>query len=127
MEPLVVRAGLVIPIEHLSVSFTRQLEGDDAVAAARSTPSTVELRFDTRGCPGFDPEALHRILAFPPLKADRRGTVRAVCGDLGSRLKNLAGARELLRELLLAALDTDPDDGPPQRRRRGRAGLIKPD
>ena len=126
MEPLVVRAGLVIPIEHLSVSFTRQLEGDDAVAAARSTASTVELRLDTRGCPGFEPEALRRVLAFPPLRADRRGTVRAECGDQGSRVKNLAGARELLRELLNEAMATPVPEDPPEKRRRGRAGLFKP-
>jgi len=126
MEPLVVKQGLVIPIDHMSVSFTRSLDGD-AVEAARMTPSTVELRFDTRGCPGLEPEQVRRILAFPPLRADRRGTVRIVCGEFRSRVKNLDGARETLRGLLLEALATPVDDGPPARRKRGRAGLIKRD
>ncbi|TNF22936.1 MAG: hypothetical protein EP329_28090 [Deltaproteobacteria bacterium] len=126
MEPLVVRQDLVIPIDHLSVSFTRSLDGD-AVEAARSTPSTVELRFDTRGCPGLEPEDVRRILAFPPLRADSRGTVRVVCGEFRSRVKNLIGAREMLRELLLEAVAHPVSDGPPTRRKRGRAGLIKRD
>ncbi|PKN56324.1 MAG: hypothetical protein CVU56_16505 [Deltaproteobacteria bacterium HGW-Deltaproteobacteria-14] len=125
MEPLVVRQGLVIPIDHLSVSFTRTLEGADAAEVARTTPSTVELRFDTRGCSGFDPEDLRRILAFAPLRADRRGTVRVVCGDFRSRIKNLAGARELLRELLVEALRHPVEAAPAPRPKRGRAGLIK--
>ena len=125
MEPLVVRSGLVIPIDHLSVSFTRTLDGGDAVEVARITPSSVELRFDTRGCPGFGPEDLHRILAFGALRADRRGTVRVECNEFSSRVKNLAGAREMLRELLLEAVAHPVEPAPEPKRKRGRTGLIK--
>lgn len=126
MEPLVVQPGLIIPPDHLAVAFTRSLEGADAVEAARSTPSTVELRFDTRGCPGFGPHEVQRILALPALKADRRGTVRVVCSEFRSRVKNLMGARVYLRELILEALSRDLPEAPPAPpRKRGRAGLIK--
>jgi len=129
MEPLVIGEGMIIPGSHLSVSFTRSLDGEDAVAAARKTPSMVELRFDTRGCPGLGPIELRKILAFAPLKADSRGTVRVSCSDHRSRAQNLAGARDRLRVLIreaLAAPDRPRESPlePPRRRRRG-PGLIK--
>ncbi|PIE20209.1 MAG: hypothetical protein CSA66_00945 [Proteobacteria bacterium] len=125
MEPLVIRDGLTIPANHLSVSFTRTLGGEDAATAARKIASTVELRFDTRGCPGLGPVELRKITAWRALRADRRGTVRVVCGDFRSRARNLEGARELLKRVINDALDSPLEPERPARRKRGRVGLIK--
>lgn len=73
----------------------------------------------------MDPIALQRIQAFAGLRADRRGTVRVSCSDFRSRARNLDGARETLRILLLEALDTEPAQKPKPRKKRGRVGLNK--
>ncbi|MCA9517705.1 MAG: hypothetical protein KC635_22350 [Myxococcales bacterium] len=128
MDPLNVRRGFTIPADLLSTAYTRALAPDeDAAEAARKTPSVVELRCEVRRAHGLTPEELERIVSYRPLRADSRGTVRVSCGDFASRVKNLAGARELLRRLLLEALEPPPaDDGEPEAPRPKRGpGLRK--
>lgn len=127
MEALTVRRGVTIPADLLSTAYTRAIAPDeDAVEAARRTPSVVELRCDVRRAPGLTPDELEKILRYRPLRADSRGTVRVSCAEFPSRVKNLAGARDLLRRLLLEALEAPeaPPEEPPAPPRRG-PGLRK--
>ncbi len=128
MEALIVRDGLTLPSDALSVSFTRDLGGEIGPEAARRTPTTVELRLNVRACDALDEEARRRVLAHPALGGDRRGTVRVVYGELATRRRNLFEARRRLAELVIEALEHDPDQPPASDslpRRRGRGGLIK--
>jgi len=136
IDPLPIREGLVIPSEFMSVSYTRSLvrtneDGErevvDGVEAARSMPSAVELRLDVKSCTTLDAAQKVKILAFRPLRADRRGVVRIMCADYDSRPKNLGGARQAMsyaiRDALLMAAEV-PVEG---RKKRGRGGLFKGD
>lgn len=134
MEPLWLRDDFTIPTEFLSVSYTRNLvtideDGEaillDGAEAARQKASAVELRLDVAGCTRFDAAEKARILAWRPLRADRRGVVRVECGEFESRPKNLAAARERLAMALLDALAAPEETTPAERKKRGRGGLFK--
>ncbi len=124
MIPLEVREGLVLPASHLSVAFTRtkrdELDDEDGPKA-----SGVEVRFDTRGIRDSLPHIARRIVAYHPLRADKRGTVRASCDEWPSRAQNLRGARVRLIELVIEALDDAPAPAPAPKRTRRPAGLVK--
>ena len=68
-----------------------------------------------------------RIVAWKPLRADRRGVVRVECGEFESRPKNLAAARERMANGILDALEAAAAAPPPpeERKKRGRGGLFK--
>jgi hypothetical protein len=135
LEPLWVHDRLIIPTDFLSVSFTRSLvaideDGEvvhlDGVEAARRQASAVELRLDVKRCTSFSVAQKQRIVAWPPLRADRRGVVRVGCGEFESRPKNLAAARERLAHAILDALEAPPEAAPAEeRKKRGRGGLFK--
>jgi len=134
LEPLWVDAGLIIPTDFLSVAYTRSLvtieeDGEivqlDGVEAARRQASSVELRLDVRGCTLLDEAQKVRIIAWKPLRADRRGVVRVECGELESRPKNLSAARERLASAIQEALDAPLEQPPEVRKKRGRGGLFK--
>ncbi len=133
LEPLWVSERLVIPTEFLSVSYTRNLvtieDGEvvrlDGVEAARRRASAVELRLDVKNCAELGEAAKARIIAFSPLRADRRGVVRVSCDEFESRPKNLAAARERLANAILDALETPVEPPPAERKKRGRGGLFK--
>jgi hypothetical protein len=133
-DPLYVDPQHLIPPEFVSVSYTRPvtqraedggLEAIDGALAAKRSASAVELRLDVKACPQFTEEEKARIVAFRPLRADRRGVVRVVFGDDRTRPKNLVGARKLLADLLVEAMRTPIAAPEAPKARRGRAGLIK--
>jgi len=134
LEPLWVHDRLIIPTDYLSVSYTRSLvafedDGEivhlDGVEAARRQASAVELRLDVKGCSSFTDPQKARIIAWAPLRADRRGVVRVDCGEFESRPKNLAAARERLANAILDALEAPVEVPAPERKKRGRGGLFK--
>jgi hypothetical protein len=133
IDPLWLPNGLIVPAEFLAVSYTRNLVviedgiavAVDGVEAARRQPSAVDLRCDIRSTSVFDEAQKARILAFKPLRADRRGVVRMECGEFESRPKNLNAARERLALALMDALATPVEVEPEPRKKRGRAGLVK--
>lgn len=134
LEPLWVHDRLIVPTEFLSVSYTRSLvaiedDGEivhlDGVEAARRQASAVELRLDVRGCTAFSDPQKARIVAWKPLRADRRGVVRVDCGEFESRPKNLAAARERMAHAILDALEAPVEAPAPERKKRGRGGLFK--
>lgn len=134
LEPLWVHDRLIVPTEFLSVSYTRSLvaiedDGEivhlDGVEAARRQASAVELRLDVRGCTVFSDPQKARIVAWKPLRADRRGVVRVDCGEFESRPKNLAAARERMAHAILDALEAPVEAPVPERKKRGRGGLFK--
>jgi hypothetical protein len=133
-DPLFVDHQHIVPAEFMAVSYTRHvsrpsedggLEAMDGAEAARRGPSAVELRLDTMNSTCFSPEEKARIVAFKPLRADRRGVVRVIFGDAETRPKNLSGARRMLADLLLEAMATPLPTPVEAKPRRGRAGLIK--
>lgn len=133
IDPLWLLDRRVIPADCLAVSYTRSLVAVedgvtvvlDGVEAARRQPSAVDLRVDIPRAPIFTADERARILAFKPLRADRRGVIRMECGEFESRPKNLSAARERMAEAIAEALATPvvPDAAP--RKKRGRAGLLK--
>lgn len=133
LEPLWISERLIIPVDFMSVSYTRSLvsfeDGEavplDGVEAARRKASAVELRLDVKNCAQLGEAAKARIIAWKPLRADRRGVVRVDCDEFESRPKNLAAARERLAMAILDALDTPVEPPPPERTKRGRGGLFK--
>lgn len=134
IEPLPLLDRRVIPAEFIAVSFTRSLVAVedgvtvvlDGVEAARRQPSAVDLRVDIVRAPVFTADERMRILAFQPLRADRRGVIRLECGEFESRPKNLAAARERMADAIAEALATPLVAEAPERKKRGRAGLLKP-
>lgn len=134
IDPLWLLDRRVIPAEFIAVSYTRNLvsvedgvtEVMDGVEAARRQPSAVDLRVDIARVPIFTPDERMRILAFQPLRADRRGVVRFECGEFESRPKNLSAARERIAEAIAEALATPLIPLVPEKKKRGRAGLLKP-
>lgn len=134
IDPLWLLDRRVIPAEFIAVSFTRSLVAVedgvtvvlDGVEAARRQPSAVDLRVDIARAPIFTADERMRILAFQPLRADRRGVVRLECGEFESRPKNLSAARERMAEAIAEALATPLTPEAPERIKRGRAGLLKP-
>jgi hypothetical protein len=127
MEPIILRGGRKVPADAISVSFTRDLGSDSSPDAARTTPSTVELRIDLRRWDALPKQARERLLAHPDLRRDHKGTVRLQCGEHASRGMNLDAARTFMAQCIEEAIDdrvpvpeTDPEPA-----RRGGAGLIK--
>ncbi len=133
IDPLWLPNGITIPADFLAVSYTRSLVviedgiavAVDGVEAARRQPSAVDLRCDIRSATVFDEAQKARIIAFKPLRADRRGVVRMECGEFESRPKNLNAARERLAHAIAEALATPVEVEPAPRIKRGRAGLVK--
>lgn len=134
IDPLWLLDRRVIPAEFIAVSYTRSLVAVedgvtvvlDGVEAARRQPSAVDLRVDIARAPIFTADERMRILAFQPLRADRRGVIRLECGEFESRPKNLSAARERIAEAIAEALATPLVPEAPERIKRGRAGLLKP-
>jgi len=133
IDPLWLNDRRIIPAECLAVSYTRSLVAIedgvtvvlDGVEAARRSPSAVDLRVDIVNAPVFTADERNRILAFQPLRADRRGVIRMEVGEFESRPKNLSAARERLAEAIAEALATPLIPETPERKKRGRAGLLK--
>jgi hypothetical protein len=127
MEPLILGGGRKVPVDAISVSFTRDLGADSGPEAARAIPSTVELRIDLRRWDALPKMARDRLLAHPDLRRDTKGTVRLQCGEHATRGLNLETARTFMAQCIQEALDDrvpvpNVELAP---ERRGGVGLIK--
>ncbi len=133
IDPLWLTDRRIIPAECLAVSYTRSLVAIedgvtvvlDGVEAARRSPSAVDLRVDIANAPVFTADERARILAFQALRADRRGVIRMEVGEFESRPKNLSAARERMAEAIAEALATPLVPEIPEKKKRGRVGLLK--
>ena len=127
MDPIILRGGRKVPADAISVSFTRDLGADSGPEAARTIPSTVELRVDLRRWDGLSKAARERLLEHPDLNKDRKGTIRLRCGEHASRGLNLEAARSFMTQCIQEAIDDriPEPEVEPTKKKRGGAGLIK--
>jgi ribosome-associated protein len=118
-DPILVRAGVVIPADALSVRAVRS--GGPGGQNVNKVSSKVELRVDLDRIEGLDAAARHRLRALAPLDAD--GLVRVTSQRTRDRRVNLDDAREKVRLLVVRALtvprarrETRPTRGSVERR-----------
>ena len=112
MEPLVVRPGVVVPADALSMQASRS--GGPGGQNVNKVSSKVELRVDLERIAGLTASALARLRALASGKADAEGRLLVVSQRSRDQRANLQDAREKVRALVLMALEE------PRRRRRTR-------
>ncbi len=99
-DPIVVRTGVVIPADALSVRAVRA--GGPGGQNVNKVSSKVELRVDIERVEGLDPAARHRLRALAPLDGD--GNVLITSQRTRDQRANLDDAREKVRLLVERAL-----------------------
>jgi ribosome-associated protein len=112
MEPLVVRPGVFIPADAMSMQASRS--GGPGGQNVNKVSSKVELRTDLGRVAGLDAAAAARLRALAAGKLDGEGRLLIVSQRSRDQHANLEDAREKVRALVLAALVV------PRRRRRTR-------
>jgi ribosome-associated protein len=112
VEPLVIRAGVVIPADAMTMQASRS--GGPGGQNVNKVASKVELRTDLARVPGLDAAASARLRALAAGKLDAEGRLLVVSQRSRDQHANLEDAREKVRALVLAALVE------PRRRRRTR-------
>jgi ribosome-associated protein len=110
MEPLVVRAGVVVPADAMSMQASRS--GGPGGQNVNKVSSKVELRTDLTRIVGLDEAAAARLRALADKKLDAEGRLLVIAQASRDQRANLEEARDKVRTLVLAALVT------PRRRRR---------
>jgi len=99
-DPILVRAGVVIPADALSVRAVRA--SGPGGQNVNKVSSKVELRVDVDRVEGLDAAARHRLLAVAPLDAD--GRLLVTSQRTRDQRSNLDDAREKVRRLVERAL-----------------------
>ncbi|HEX3770352.1 MAG TPA: alternative ribosome rescue aminoacyl-tRNA hydrolase ArfB [Polyangiaceae bacterium] len=109
-EPIIVRPGVIVPIEAITMRAVRASgAGGQNV---NKVSSKVELRVDIQRIEGLDEAARARLRAAAPLDAD--GQMLVTSQRTRDQPKNLADAREKARILIEQSLVV------PRRRRKTR-------
>ena len=99
-DPILVRVGVVIPADALSVRAVRA--SGPGGQNVNKVSSKVELRVDVDRVEGLDAAARHRLLAVAPLDAD--GRLLVTSQRTRDQRANLDDAREKVRLLVERAL-----------------------
>jgi ribosome-associated protein len=110
VEALVVRSGVVVPADALSMQAVRS--SGPGGQNVNKVASKVELRADLERIVGLDASALARLRALAAGRLDAEGRLLVVSQRSRDQRVNLEDAREKVRELVLRALEA------PRRRRR---------
>jgi|SRR5580704_6731948 ribosome-associated protein len=99
-DPILVRAGVVIPADALTMRAVRA--GGPGGQNVNKVSSKVELRVDVDRVEGLDAAARQRLRACAPLDAD--GNVLVTSQRTRDQRANLDDAREKMRLLVERAL-----------------------
>jgi ribosome-associated protein len=110
VEALVVRSGVVVPADALSMQAVRS--SGPGGQNVNKVASKVELRADLERIVGLDASALARLRALAAGRLDADGRLLVVSQGSRDQRVNLEDAREKVRALVLRALEA------PRRRRR---------
>jgi len=110
VEPLVVRDGVTIPAEAMSMRASRS--GGPGGQNVNKVASKVELRTDLTRIVGLDPGAFARLRAMAAGQVDAEGLLLVVSQKSRDQRANLNDAREKVRAIVLRALPA------PRRRRK---------
>jgi ribosome-associated protein len=112
MDPLVVRPGVFVPADALSMQASRS--GGPGGQNVNKVSSKVELRVDLERIAGLDAGARGRLRALAAGRLDAEGRLLVVSQRSRDQRANLEDAREKVRALVLSALEV------PKRRRPTR-------
>jgi ribosome-associated protein len=112
MDALVVRPGVVVPADALSMQASRS--GGPGGQNVNKVSSKVELRVDLERIAGLDAGAHGRLHALAAGRLDAEGRLLVVSQRSRDQRANLEDAREKVRALVLRALEV------PRRRRPTR-------
>ena len=102
IEPIVIRAGVVVPSEALSFRAVRA--SGPGGQNVNKVSSKVELRVDLRLVVGLDEGARARLRALCATSVDAEGRLVVVSQITRDQRRNLDDAREKVRALVAAAL-----------------------
>ena len=116
-DPILVRAGVIIPADALSIRAVRA--SGPGGQNVNKVSSKVELRVDVDRVEGLDAAARHRLLAVAPLDAD--GRLLVTSQRTRDQRANLDDAREKVRLLVARALVVPR----PRRKTRPTRGSVE--
>ncbi len=102
-EPLLVTSAVVLPAADLTWTATRA--GGPGGQNVNKVSSRVELRFDLAGTTALDVFTKGRLRSIARGFLDAEGRILLKSQKTRDQAKNLADAREKLRELVLRALE----------------------
>jgi ribosome-associated protein len=131
-EPLIVRAGVVVPVEAIEMRAVRS--GGPGGQNVNKVASKVELRVDPTRIAGLDPAALGRLRSIAAGTLDADGWLLVTSQRTRDQRMNLEDARDKVRALVLRALErprprrkTKPTRGSVERRMddKKRTGRLK--
>jgi ribosome-associated protein len=112
MDALIVRPGVVVPADALSMQASRS--GGPGGQNVNKVSSKVELRVELERIAGLDAGAIGRLRALTAGRLDAEGRLLVVSQRSRDQRANLEDAREKVRALVLRALEV------PRRRRPTR-------
>ena len=119
MEPLLVRTGIEIPADAMTMQAARS--SGPGGQNVNKVASKVELRVDLAGISGLDFASRSRLAALVRTRLDAEGRLLIVSQLTRDQRQNLEDAREKVRALVLAALVAPK----PRRKTRPTKGSVE--